>query len=1414
MDLAKIVYKVECGESIGTAFFISNNRAITAFHVIGSDYSVNPIYLKDTVGNTYEAQLSNKIDDYYKKLDIALLEVNLPVPIDNFPILVAYDSIEENTTCSSRGFPKSKQITADNLTCTVNQQLQQVKDNKIDIELEHSKKLDSYKGYSGAPLLIDNAIIGLINTELIERGLSKELSALSLKHIKKLITDEGIRVIERNIGNNNSLRQILTEDWFDNHISKSIKDLGPRYTPELNVEVKDITHHLDILTKNQLGIDYIFTEFNNYISQQIKSLNKLNSKPNITNNQIIALQEKYKLLERQFSAYNYKSIEEIPISDLVINVKSIIDYKNNITRDLRNNSNLNKEIKDLWEFLQNLGSITNDSKFIQSITRSLQLLNNPYLLLKGEAGIGKSHLLADIVMRQKKLGLPSIFLLGQQFLSEETPWTQIANNLLRLDYASEQDFLKVLNEIGEEKGHRILFIIDAINEGKGKNFWPDFIYSFIDEFKKFPWIGLVLSIRSSYYNVVFSENLLDKHQVTSIEHTGFGHQISNAIQHFFRYYQILLPKIPLLIAEFNNPLFLKLFCESINGQNLKAIPLSYDYSISNVIDYFIKNIDKKLSTKFGYNLSAKATLKVITKLVELGITKDNFYIPYDEACRIANHELALYTVKRGFIDELVSEGVLSKNINPSSTDEYIYFAYEKLGDYLIADVLLEQENIETAFRNEGSLYKYIENSSFHQGILEALSVQLPKKYKKELVELLDDECKTYSAVMDAFIYSLLWRNKDTVLDGTEDYINNYILCYESSFDLFLSTIYSVSGDPQHPYNISRLHNWLLALSLSERDQLWTTILKDKTSSDQDYHGINRLLNWILNFGIYKTIEDESIRLMSIAISWLFTTTNKELRDKATKALVILFKDRLKVAFEVSHMFKTVNDPYVYERILAAIYGAVLNSDKRKDLHILAAHLEFTIFKKEEVYPNVLVRDYARNIIEYALFKEEYTPDIELIRPPYSSKLPDKLPTDDDIKKYKLDYKNEPRESFYGQNVILFSMTTEYPGRGYGDFGRYTFQSTLTPWSKKDVPPDQWSNYACQLIFEKFGYDIKLHGEYDFSVQSQDRNKNTIERIGKKYQWLALYEIVAKLTDNYPLADGTNYQGPWHDFLRNIDPTYIDYKGSKSLLSHPKETRPLTYSDWDVKDSEWLISEDNLPDPLNIINYNDEFICLQSYITWNEDNDTKEDLDKKSLWYQVRSYLVKDTQYDELKSWLEGQELMGRWMPEGGEFINIFSEELYWSPVYKCMFNSDDYEDWRTIDSSDINIKILPTVEERNWEGSNAISYFILVNQINKGMNLKSSDTTSFYYNHEKTLACFDPSVVDNQNSKLNINKKLFLQYLSTHNLKVIWTVLGEKQIIGYGPANSSNKWLELSGIYYIDEITNEITGNIKTFIKG
>ncbi len=81
------------------------------------------------------------------------------------------------------------------------------------------------------------------------------------------------------------------------------------------------------------------------------------------------------------------------------------------------------------------------------------------------------------------------------------------------------------------------------------------------------------------------------------------------------------------------------------------------------------------------------------------------------------------------------------------------------------------------------------------------------------------------------------------------------------------------------------------------------------------------------------------------------------------------------------------------------------------------------------------------------------------------------------------------------------------------------------------------------------------------------------------------------------------------------------------------------------------------------------------------------------------------------------------------------------------------------------------------------------------MKLSSSLTPSCWFDDNGELVCFDPHVFGEDKSELLVNKLVLEKYLENKGMKIIWTVLGEKQILG---SSSRNNWIDMSGVYYLE----------------
>ena len=141
------------------------------------------------------------------------------------------------------------------------------------------------------------------------------------------------------------------------------------------------------------------------------------------------------------------------------------------------------------------------------------------MILRGDAGTGKTHLLCDVAKSRVSEGAPAVLLMGQWFTDSTEPWTQALQQLDMPRDATAEQFVGALEASAQVANRRALLIIDAVNEGRGREIWPPHMSSFLSRIEKSPWIGVVLSVRSSYEENIIPENVRERAVV--VTHTGF-----------------------------------------------------------------------------------------------------------------------------------------------------------------------------------------------------------------------------------------------------------------------------------------------------------------------------------------------------------------------------------------------------------------------------------------------------------------------------------------------------------------------------------------------------------------------------------------------------------------------------------------------------------------------------------------------------------------------------------------------------------------------------------------------------------------------------------------------------------------------------------------------------------------------------
>ena len=190
-----------------------------------------------------------------------------------------------------------------------------------------------------------------------------------------------------------------------------------------------------------------------------------------------------------------------------------------------------------------------------------------------------------------------------------------------------------------------------------------------------------------------------------------------------------------------------------------------------------------------------------------------------------------------------------------------------------------------------------------------------------------------------------------------------------------------------------------------------------------------------------------------------------------------------------------------------------------------------------------------------------------------------------------------------------------------------------------------------------------------------------------------------------------------------------------------------------------------------------------------------------MWYQIRSYIVRCENMEETYQWLKTKNFEGRWMPESGEIYDIFIGEFSWGLPYHT-WKADNYWDSHTNSTDgDLPYPVVVTTTGYSFSSSfdcstdETISALIPSAWLMKNMELRWSGEYFKFRNSNNEVVAFNPL---NELSPANffISKNKLVNFLTENNLDIIWTVLGERQLIG----GNHNEWhgrLELSGVYWL-----------------
>ena len=851
--------------------------------------------------------------------------------------------------------------------------------------------------------------------------------------------------------------ELFTPTWFQRHLDKVIASVGPRFTPELNVQLP-LSAVFEGLSRSPAFFERFQEVYGDIGKERAKGF--LTSIETDAPQQMERFHEQIEQIVQTAKNYDKPGIEPIDWSLMECQTKEALRCLSEIdrlltekhyhsesfetgerTEKISNEARLNYALHALWRIEENLLAFAD---FVNSDVA--QLASQPAMLLVGAAGTGKTHMFSDAAQHHVQTDSPAILLLGIEFTKEE-PWTQI-RRMLDLT-CTTQTFLGALEAAAQSAGRRAIIFIDALNEVEDSSKWQTWLPSMLKCLERYPWIAIAVSVRTSFEKQIIADHLVTDNLVRCI-HQGFDGTEYQAAREFFDFYKLQMPAVPLLTPEFQNPLFLRCLCQGLNNRNLLAIPTGIQ-GIPSVFHFFLDSVDEKLAKSefLDYDPESRLVRQAIGQLATRMSQSTGYTIPRTEAIAICDKIYPRDGFKNSLFRHLLSEGVLFETNSYYDTGSHqvkvVTFSYQRLADHLIMRELLSEHVNSTdpaeAFVDGplGSYFKDEMSCWRNSGLVEALAIQGPETLKQEIFELLP-ELKQAIPVCEAFIESLIWRAPRTISGNCLQYINEYVIPDRHLRCKFLNAILIIAPIPEHPFNADFLHRYLMKFEMAERDAWWSIFLYNEYGENR---AVDRILDWAWSeTNKNRILDEESVRLTGTALVWFLTTSHRFLRDRTTKALVSLFADRIHVLCQVIRNFVEVDDLYVSERLFSVAYGCALRSNDPDAKTSLAQLVYDLVFKDGSPPCHILLRDYARGVVEVALRDSLNLNGVERhkIRPPYKSEWPLQIPSEEEAHEYgKLSEEMSHEQQAFR---LIYNSVMEY-----GDFARYIIGNHI-PWLER------------------------------------------------------------------------------------------------------------------------------------------------------------------------------------------------------------------------------------------------------------------------------------------------------------------------------------------------------------------------------
>ncbi len=268
--------------------------------------------------------------------------------------------------------------------------------------------------------------------------------------------------------------------------------------------------------------------------------------------------------------------------------------------------------------------------------------------------------------------------------------------------------------------------------------------------------------------------------------------------------------------------------------------------------------------------------------------------------------------------QMVTEGVLELAPDLTGEGKRCTLAFQAYSEHHLARRLLESitsDDTAASKCTEPRLAALARRLDGDAWLWRAFAVVLPEEEGVELVDLLPAGSPMSRRLHGAMFDSYADRATESFTERTRQLFDQQCsLSNPEGIDTRISTGTRIG----HTANADWLQQQLSALPLSDRDATWTIGAFDAHEESAAYL---RLKTWAAAWSPTRPQPKRSDSRRWF--TWLVTSSNRYLRDDASKTLALLLSKRLDVVPDLFTAARGADDPYVQERALTCAYGAVI-----------------------------------------------------------------------------------------------------------------------------------------------------------------------------------------------------------------------------------------------------------------------------------------------------------------------------------------------------------------------------------------------------------------------------------------------------------------------------------------------------------